>query len=130
MDLPESIPTTSSPIIPQLDSLRFTDHVQEDILALVMNSSPDLSKTTTQEELIAQRISKRAAKRAEIRAKADNYKSAVTIQFRSLSVITLITIANDFRGTCFMSQSTTKQHILSIWKLLSSWATFQSTILV
>jgi hypothetical protein len=47
-----------------------------------MNLSLDgLTKTTktTKEELIAQRISKRAAKKSEIREKAESYKIAVII---------------------------------------------------
>jgi hypothetical protein len=53
-----------------------------DLLALLMNLSLDgLTKTTktTKEELIAQRISKRAAKKSEIREKAESYKIAVII---------------------------------------------------
>ncbi len=50
-----------------------------DILALVMNSD-GLSKTKiTDEELIAQRIAKRAVQKAEAQAKAERHKRMVTL---------------------------------------------------
>jgi hypothetical protein len=88
MDIPAECSrpvNTSSLNVPRLDISEFTNGVQGvDVLALVMNSpSGGLSQsTTTDEERIAQRISKRAAQKAEIHTKAESYKRLVSLSFR------------------------------------------------